>query len=64
MNKTWKDIYAECRKYRESDGICWRNCSCSGPTYSNIKSDLESEDRPEGYYPVRGRCGLMGWVKD
>lgn len=62
--RTWEDIYKECESARESDGFCRRNCSCSGPSYSNHGPDFLDPNKPKGGHPVRGCCGLMGWVKD
>jgi hypothetical protein len=61
---TWDAILSECERSKESDGFCRWNCSCSGPSYSNHGPDFTDPNRPKGGTPVRGKCGLMGWVKD
>lgn len=62
---TWQEVDEYCNSNRESDGFCWICSSCSGPTYSNLACDHESQ-LDDGIVVLRGgnRGGCYFEVKE
>lgn len=57
------DAFASCDKYRDSEGFCTRNCSCSGMIFGGTQAvydEARKEAKKAGlerYAVVSGACG-------
>lgn len=64
MITTYRAAMAECKKYRECDGFCRRNCSCSGLSIGGGTQAMHDATREEAkaaglthYNVLTGKCG-------
>ena len=63
------DAFASCDKYRDAEGFCTRNCSCSGMSFGGNQAQYDAareEARKAGldrYSVVSGKCGDWYIVK-
>ena len=63
MITTYSAAMSNCAKYRDSDGFCTRNCSCSGLSLGGNQRDydeaaLEAYDAGyKRYQLLTGKCG-------
>ena len=63
MITTLNDVFDSCWQYRDEEGFCTRNCSCSGMIFGGTQSvydDARKEAKKAGlerYTVVSGKCG-------
>lgn len=69
MITTLNDVFCSCEQYRDDDGFCTRNCSCSGMSFGGNQSQYDAAREEaknaglERYSVVSGNCGDWYIVK-
>ena len=64
MITTLNEALGSCEKFRDSEGFCTRNCSCSGMSFGGCTQAIHDAAREEAknagldrYSVVSGKCG-------
>ena len=64
MITTLNDALGSCEQYRDANGFCTRNCSCSGMSFGGCPQAIHDAAREEAnkagidrYAIVSGACG-------
>ena len=69
MITTLNDVFDSCWQYRDEEGFCTRNCSCSGMSFGGNQAQYDAareEAKNAGldrYSVVSGNCGDWYIVK-
>ena len=64
MITTLNDVFCSCEQYKDADGFCTRNCSCSGMSFGSCNQAIHDAAREEAkaagltrYSLLTGKCG-------
>ena len=69
MITTLNDVFDSCWQYRDEEGFCTRNCSCSGMGFGGNQAQYDAAREEakkaglERYSVVSGNCGDWYIVK-